>query len=290
MDFQQVPSWCDIAEQPAEEATRDELLLMISAARQEITRLEARLDTEIQASNRYEDLTASLDSAAYDHFKALGRSFRRGEWTFFGEFAELLPLELERLRFLMAPFHGESTSTENAWIQVGSREFYPLVPFPADVRIEDIASALSKICRFTGHTRVPYSVAEHAVRVSYQCPQPLRLRAVLHDASEFALADIPSPVKHSPMLSAYRKADQWLQKVIYLRFGIVGEDPPELKTVDRRMLATEARDLLPAHHSNWFLQYGEPYPDVIEPWPWEVAQTRFLDVFASASAGLVASV
>ena len=47
--------------------------------------------------------------------------------------------------------------------------FWPLLPNPADVRIEDIAHALSNQCRFAGHSHTFYSVAEHCVRVSQLC-------------------------------------------------------------------------------------------------------------------------
>jgi hypothetical protein len=54
---------------------------------------------------------------------------------------------------------------ETNWIQTASGiKFYPLAPHPEDVTIEDIAHALSKMCRFNGHnghTSAFYSVAQH---------------------------------------------------------------------------------------------------------------------------------
>ena len=67
---------------------------------------------------------------------------------------------------------------------VSGRKFYFLNPNPEDIDIEDIAHALSMQCRFTGHTKWFYSVAEHAIWVSYLVPVHLALEGLLHDASE----------------------------------------------------------------------------------------------------------
>jgi hypothetical protein len=77
--------------------------------------------------------------------------------------------------------------------------FRPLLPNPDDIRIADIAHALSQQYRFAGHTRTFYSVAEHSVRVSLLCRPDDALWGLLHDASEAFLTDVPAPpiqVKH----------------------------------------------------------------------------------------------
>lgn len=61
--------------------------------------------------------------------------------------------------------------------------FFPLAPRVEDVRISDIAHALSMLCRFAGHTRGFYSVAQHSVLVSRLCSQQDALWGLLHDAS-----------------------------------------------------------------------------------------------------------
>ena len=82
------------------------------------------------------------------------------------------------------------------WIQTMSGViFYPLDPRPEEIRIEDIAHALSHQCRFAGHCREFYSVAEHSVRVSRELPQEFMLWGLLHDASEAYLVDLPRPIK-----------------------------------------------------------------------------------------------
>ena len=85
------------------------------------------------------------------------------------------------------------------WIftQSGIR-FYPLDPRAEEVDLEDIASSLSKICRWNGHTREFYSVAQHAVTVAElveNLAPDLALAALHHDSAEAYLSDITRPVK-----------------------------------------------------------------------------------------------
>lgn len=72
----------------------------------------------------------------------------------------------------------------------------PLELQPKEVQLVDIAHGLAHRCRFAGHTLRFYSVAEHSLRVAQLVPEEHRLQALLHDASEAYLFDIPSPIKH----------------------------------------------------------------------------------------------
>lgn len=68
-------------------------------------------------------------------------------------------------------------------------------PRPEDVRLDDIAHALSHLCRFVGHTDRFYSVAEHSVLVSQLCDDETAVLGLLHDAAEAYVGDLASPVK-----------------------------------------------------------------------------------------------
>src|SRR5579885_2784587 len=82
------------------------------------------------------------------------------------------------------------------WIQTYCGvAFYPLDPRPEEILIEDIAHALSMLCRFTGHVKRFYSVAQHCVYVSHRCDPKDALWGLLHDAAEAYLNDISRPVK-----------------------------------------------------------------------------------------------
>src|SRR5271156_4912831 len=87
-----------------------------------------------------------------------------------------------------------NSSSDSAWIQTFTgKKFYPFNPKPQDIDIRDIAHALSNICRFTGHTKRFYSVAEHSRNVAKLVPAHMKLQALLHDASEAYLCDIARP-------------------------------------------------------------------------------------------------
>lgn len=156
-------------------------------------------------------------------------------------------------------------------------EFYPLDPRPEDIKIADIAKALSQQCRFSGHCRQFYSVAEHCVRVSrvlvgYQH----KLQGLLHDASEAYLVDLPRPIKdHSVMGTAYRDIEANLNCAIAERFGIPPSFDPEVIVADNRLLVTEARDLMKTPLvGKW--PDAQPLPERIEPWLPAQAEREFL--------------
>lgn len=118
----------------------------------------------------------------------------------------------------------------------------PLNPDPATITLPDIAHALAHICRFTGHTRTFYSVAEHSVRVARLVPREDRLAALLHDATEAYLCDIATPVK--AMLPGYAEAEDRLARVIADKWGVSYPWPESVKRADRIMLHSEAKVLM----------------------------------------------
>ena len=117
-------------------------------------------------------------------------------------------------------------------------------PARRHIRIDDIDHALSHQCRFGGHTRLFYSVAEHSVRVSHLCAPEDALWGLLHDASEAYLNDVATPLKELPEFEVYRTAERALQRAIAVRFGLAPEQPASVTEIDRRMLQIEMRDLL----------------------------------------------
>lgn len=83
--------------------------------------------------------------------------------------------------------------------------------------IEDIAHALSNQCRFGGHLPVFYSVAQHSIIMSDKMHESHKLAALLHDASEAYLLDIPRPIKKG--LSNYKEIEDKLMTAIAAKFG-----------------------------------------------------------------------
>ena len=168
---------------------------------------------------------------------------------------------------------------EDAWIQTYSgKKFFPLNPSLDSICIEDIAHALSMQCRFTGHTKFHYSVAQHSVLVSLNCDKSLALYGLLHDASEAYISDISSPIKRTSAFEPYKKIEKHLQAMIFNKFGLESSEPAHIKEIDLKMLATEARDLFPTPHPEWKLNI-QPYDFTISQLSPRAAKYYFLHRF-----------
>lgn len=156
-----------------------------------------------------------------------------------------------------------------------------LNPRVEDVRIEDIAHALSQQCRFTGHTRLFYSVAQHSFLASYLCDSVDALWGLLHDATETYIGDMNRPLKHTPEMSRYRTAEKAVMAVIAECFGLDPKEPASVKAADRRLVVTEARDLLPHSHSEGWEAFKDvvPLAQTIVPWTPETSKAHFLARF-----------
>lgn len=180
---------------------------------------------------------------------------------------------------LGAPLLGnlDDTLPEREWIQTFTgRRFWPLDPRAEDIRIEDIAHALSNICRFTGHTLKFYSVAQHSVLVSRIVPPADALWGLLHDASEAYLTDIAKPVKESPAFAEYKLAEDKLARVVAEAFSLPWPMPASVKKADCVLLATERRDVMRSTDLAWNVP-AEPMLRRITPWTPEAAEQAFLD-------------
>jgi len=165
----------------------------------------------------------------------------------------------------------------SAWIQTYTgRKFYPLRPNGRDLNIVDIAHALSMKCRYAGHCKFFYSVAEHSVHVSLNLPPELALWGLLHDASEAYLPDVPRPIKaHLP---GFVELEHEIMSVVSLRYSLSWPEPREVKRVDTAILADEQPVLMPNVPDDWGLS-EPPLGVTIEGWAPERAKAEFLRRF-----------
>ena len=166
------------------------------------------------------------------------------------------------------------------WTQTftGNR-FYPFDPRPEDISIEDIAHHLAMICRFGGACRAFYSVAQHSVFVSDECPTKDALWGLLHDAAEAYVGDMVRPIKRLASMDLYREAEDRILGMIAARFGLSWPMPESVRRADEVLLATEARDVMGGQCAGrWSLQY-EPKAMIIHPWDPRVAEEVFLHRF-----------
>lgn len=139
-----------------------------------------------------------------------------------------------------------------SWIQTASgKRFFPVDPRIEDVDPRDIAHALSLNCRYTGHVKHHFSVAQHCLMVMDLVSDAAKPHALLHDASEAYLSDVSRPVKRHPKMEGYREIEYVLQRLIYRRFGLSPEEPQEVARADREVLWVEANALLAPLHPDW---------------------------------------
>ena len=125
-----------------------------------------------------------------------------------------------------------------AWQRMLSgRRLDLLDPTPMDVEIEDIAHGLAFLARWNGQTigNFAYSVAEHSLlveqiflRLAPSATPAHRLTALLHDAPEYVIGDMISPVKSS-VGPGYEELDKRLAAAIHIRFGLPAVTPKALK-------------------------------------------------------------
>ncbi len=171
---------------------------------------------------------------------------------------------------------------------VSGRRINPFSPSPDDIHLSDIANALAKQCRFGGHCRAFYSVAQHsclAADLLVPSGADARLWALLHDAAEAYLGDLPHPIKYRSELGAlYRAAEKRLQAVISARFGLPPDPPERLAAIDRSLLAAERRALM---SDAWVwpeLEGVTPLEITIDPWSPDRAEREFLRRFEELAA------
>lgn len=130
------------------------------------------------------------------------------------------------------------TKRTRAWQRMLSgRRLDLLDPTPVDIEIEDIAHGLAFVARWNGQTKGDwaYSVAEHSLLVEAlfsemnpEFPAKWRLAALLHDAPEYVIGDMISPVK-AAVGPAYKEMDERLMAAIHLRFGLPAQLPLRIK-------------------------------------------------------------
>jgi len=157
------------------------------------------------------------------------------------------------------------------------KKFYPLDPRPEDICIEDIAHALSLICRFGGHSRRHYSVAQHSVICSHIGEQA-KIQKLLHDAPEAYCGDMVRPLKLS--MPAYCAVEDKIWIAVAKRFDLNPVFHEEVKFADNTALMTERRDVCTPSEHRWSLQDKYPPLDYniyhLEP---EEAEELFLKRF-----------
>lgn len=162
------------------------------------------------------------------------------------------------------------------WMQTFTgRQFYPMDPRVEDIDAEDIGHALSLLCRYGGHLSRFYSVAEHCVLMSGFVEPEHALAALLHDATEAYVVDVPRPLKQ--YLPDYREIEQRVWTVIAMKFGLELEIPKAVKDADTRILLTERNALMPNTRYAWSMDNLLELPVQITGWGPIEAERQYLN-------------
>ena len=168
---------------------------------------------------------------------------------------------------------------------------YPLDPKPDQICLLDIAHGLGFTCRFNGQSKF-YSVAEHSVLLAdwilKKNPDQhlVALHALMHDAGEAYLPDIPSPVKL--LLPEFKACEERLLEVILEAFGIPKMDDPAsyvfISHIDKKIALNEREVVQPHYNRNmkWVSENMGLLPGIeINCWKPGTAKSMFLECFKS---------
>lgn len=175
--------------------------------------------------------------------------------------------------------HARRISTIGPTILLSTGRYFDFTN-PEPLSIEEVAHSLSHLCRYNGHCKQFYSVAQHSVIVSTLLPPDLQLWGLLHDAVEAVVGDMAGPLKR--LIPEYKAIENRCEAVILAGFGLQSTMPPEVKRADLIALRTEQRDLMHKEGGLWTCLDGiEPSQEVITAWPAEVARSRFIAMYRS---------
>lgn len=160
------------------------------------------------------------------------------------------------------------------WFLANSgREINPHIVNHEDLNPYWIAKSLSKVCRYNGHTKHFYSVAQHSVYVSLVVPREHAFCGLMHDATESICQDIIRPLKIT--WAEYAKIEEGVWQALSVKFGLPLQIPAEVKRADNEVLLAERDQLLPKSETKWHFT-EEPADIKIE----EMNDRQAFDFFA----------
>lgn len=168
--------------------------------------------------------------------------------------------------------------------------FVPVSPDAECIHIEDIAHALSLICRGNGQVKTFFSVGQHCINCALEAEARrlsprMCLACLLHDASESYMSDVPRPFKK--FLKEYNETEARLLDVIYVKYlgsALTEEEHRQLKMIDDDMLYYDLRELLNEPQEG-------PEPELkirisYEVQPFETVERQYLELFRRYSGML----
>lgn len=172
--------------------------------------------------------------------------------------------------------------TDDQWIGLlsGAKMNYNK-PEESDVTLDDLASALSNICRFSGHLPKFYSVAQHLVNTSRIVPVEFAFDALMHDTAEAFTNDLPTPLKWA--FPVFKQLEEKIEAAMADRFGFNYPYDPAVKTADTIMLLLEKK-YVKLDEREWPVYDGIEFEHMfdrvdLKPWQPIRAKREFLERF-----------
>lgn len=156
---------------------------------------------------------------------------------------------------------------EDAWIETYNGHRFHVYDLDTNIYdVDDIATALSRLCRYNGHTKRFYSVAEHCVvmhdwveRQSWSTPLDC-LTALHHDDAEYIIGDLARPIKLE--MPDFKAKETEIDLAIAREFGTIYPFPDWLKALDAAMLDVERKQVMKTQHNTWQLDIDLDVSDI----------------------------
>lgn len=173
-------------------------------------------------------------------------------------------------------------SLDDQWIGLLSgAQFNYNRPEESDVTLDDLASAVSNICRFSGHLPCFYSVAQHLVNTSRIVPVGLEYDGLMHDTAEAFTNDLPTPLKWA--LPIFKELEVKIESAMAKKFGFNYPYDPAVKLADTQMLLLEKK-YVKRDEQYWPNYQGIEYEHLLDkvdlkPWQPGRAKREFLERF-----------
>lgn len=178
----------------------------------------------------------------------------------------------------------ETSQVTEGWIGLhGGGAIHFAAPLPGEIILDDIAHSLSQLCRYNGHTKRLYSVAEHSCHLSDWImrhggtPQD-GLTALHHDDAEYVIGDMARPLKVT--MPQFKAAEAVLDEAIARKFGTEYPLPKWLKVIDSRIVKDEKLGVMLPTSLDWGVDDLEPlgveFWHVLGRFPY-VAKRRYLE-------------
>jgi uncharacterized protein len=163
-------------------------------------------------------------------------------------------------------------------------KYWPFDPRVEEVFIEDIAHSLATKCRYAGHCKGFYSVAEHSVYCSYIGPPDEALERLMHDGAETYNGDLIRPLKRDPEFAApFHKVETINELIIAQKFKLTYPYPPSVKIADEMVTSAEIEQIIAQDPNLDFSHKLHDHSAVanikIRGLSWELAEAEFLGRF-----------